>query len=77
MFERETVKTSTEWSHTRYMAAASLNSNPHLKETIQPTSLMTLPTDAKKYQEEKPKISKEQFKEEVESLKKLVPFKIA
>jgi len=72
LFEREYNKGIQIQSQVRYLAAASLNSNPYLKESIKPSSLFSLPID-----EKAPVMDRESFEETINRMKKVVPFNVA
>ena len=73
LINNQDQKSLEMWSIARFNATASLNSNPYLKKPYKQTDIMKLPND--KIISEPMK--KDDFKKNISSLKKSMPFNIA
>lgn len=70
LFQHKTNEDCFKWDRVRFNSTASLNSNPYLKKSINPTDLFSLPTDNTSVKSTK-EPTKELFESEAEKVAKL------
>jgi hypothetical protein len=70
MMKHNQDKNNDDWIRSRFVATCAFNSNPNLKEMLQPIDVLQLSTDAKVMPKSK-QVSKELFEAESRKVAKL------